>query len=139
MTTAREMLRANLVAIGADGLVNTERDCACAVDDLAPCEGCNLDDCVAGKKATLCRKSECVCGYCDEFGDADFVLAPIEPLPPLPEQAHRVSTVRAATGASIQACEKALEACAWSVERAIEHIKTMGQAVVRRTMKANYK
>ena len=55
MKTAREILIAGLKAMGADGLFWLDGDdvCGCGIDDLAPCENCNLDRCVPAK-----RKSE---------------------------------------------------------------------------------
>ena len=43
--TPREILRAALLSMGADGLCNLDESCGCGLDDLAPCGNCNLDEC----------------------------------------------------------------------------------------------
>jgi hypothetical protein len=47
---AREMLQEALRLLGADGLCNPDAECGCDIDDLAPCEACNLTECRAAKK-----------------------------------------------------------------------------------------
>ena len=53
-TTARDLLKSALNAIGADGLCwcpgDSEERCGCGTHDLAPCENINLDECVAARR-----------------------------------------------------------------------------------------
>jgi hypothetical protein len=35
--------------MGADGLCNSDGECGCGIDDLAPCDCINLSECVAAK------------------------------------------------------------------------------------------
>ena len=37
---ALELIRSGLVAMGADGLVNTDTECGCVLADLFPCGEC---------------------------------------------------------------------------------------------------
>lgn len=46
----RRVLKRVLLTMGADGLINTFADCACDLDDLAPCEYLNLDECKPARK-----------------------------------------------------------------------------------------
>jgi hypothetical protein len=48
---AKDMLIQKLKEIGADGLWNGEIDeiCGCGIDDLAPCDNCNIWQCEAAK------------------------------------------------------------------------------------------
>ncbi len=48
MPTVDAMIKANLEALGADGLVNPCEECGCGIDDLAPCDSLNLE-CIAAK------------------------------------------------------------------------------------------
>jgi len=64
MKTARELILEHLSASGYDGLY-LAGECACLVDDLAPCESMNLDGCTAGYRVD-CTDPRCeVCegGY----------------------------------------------------------------------------
>jgi hypothetical protein len=49
MITARELLKQAICSKKADGLVNVMEECGCGVDDLCPCDECNLDDCVMAR------------------------------------------------------------------------------------------
>ena len=62
-----EIIKEYLVQNGYDGLYNTAGECACLIEDLAPCsESCS--DCEPG------YKGPCLCG-----GDHDFDLTPNRP------------------------------------------------------------
>jgi hypothetical protein len=48
MIPAKQLIKAGLKSIGANGLVNPDMECGCGIDDLEPCCGCiNIDECVA--------------------------------------------------------------------------------------------
>lgn len=49
--TAKQMLTERLQADGYSGLYNTWAECGCGIDDLAPCDGIQLE-CVAGHRQT---------------------------------------------------------------------------------------
>ena len=57
----REMVIAQLKALGADGLVCPCEDCGCGIEELGLCECPNLDDCVAAKWRA--------CFECEHNGD----------------------------------------------------------------------
>jgi hypothetical protein len=48
----KELIIAQLKAMGADGLVCPDEDCGCGIDDFAPCDCPSLTECEA---ATLCK------------------------------------------------------------------------------------
>ena len=55
MPTIRQILIAQLTALGANGLCNPTIECGCDIDDLAPCHctfdtGIDIDDCKPAKK-----------------------------------------------------------------------------------------
>ncbi len=55
---ARDILVEALKAMGADGLCNTDLECGCALDDLAPCYGTDygcldIEKCVPAKCAAM--------------------------------------------------------------------------------------
>ena len=52
---------------GYDGLVNSYIECGCSVDDLAPCDCINLDECVASYRRAC---SDCDVDNCD-YGRTD--------------------------------------------------------------------
>ena len=43
------LLQNALFEMGADGLCNPGETCGCGIDDLAPCDCINLDECQAAK------------------------------------------------------------------------------------------
>ena len=45
-----DMVRRQLVALGADGLANPGQDCGCGLDDLAPCGNPHETECVSARK-----------------------------------------------------------------------------------------
>ena len=47
---AKDVLKKALAGMGADGLYNWYIECGCGLDDLAPCDECNLDECEPAKK-----------------------------------------------------------------------------------------
>jgi hypothetical protein len=47
---AKSILVKGLRELGADGLCLPELDCGCGLDDLAPCETCDLRKCLAAKR-----------------------------------------------------------------------------------------
>lgn len=63
--TVLEMVRYRIVEIGHDGLYNEHGECACLLDDLAPC-GCVSEYCESGVKAPCPGQGEdCFCdGEC---------------------------------------------------------------------------
>lgn len=50
MTDTRALLQKALAGLGADGLCNLDEECGCGINDLAPCDCLNLDECQAAKK-----------------------------------------------------------------------------------------
>lgn len=50
MMNAKDIIQKALREMGADGLCNPDEECGCDIDDLAPCECVNLDECRAAKK-----------------------------------------------------------------------------------------
>lgn len=73
----RQLLTRQLVAIGADGLVNTYTECGCDRDDLAPCGAIMLGDCVAAKKAPANRRTRSRYSEFDADGGAMMVYIPM--------------------------------------------------------------
>lgn len=72
--TAREALIAWIRDQGGDGLCNCSIECGCSVDDLAPCDYIDLDECEPAKGRTLGpdeRVGEC--------GPGDTLFAPVPP------------------------------------------------------------
>ena len=59
--TLREMIIAQLKALGADGLACLCDDCGCGIEELGLCECPNLNDCVAAKWRA--------CTECEHNGD----------------------------------------------------------------------
>jgi hypothetical protein len=65
----REIVIAHLKAGGFDGLCVDE--CGCELDDLMPCGGCNVEECMPSKKV-FCRDiPNPPCGSCDEQCDEE--------------------------------------------------------------------
>ena len=54
-----------LKEIGADGLCNPEAECACGIDNLAPCDCIDLQNCVPARKK--------VCANCPERDNCSLV------------------------------------------------------------------
>lgn len=50
MTSVKDLIIHALKDLGYDGLFNADEECACAVEELCPCEGFQ-EDCCAGIKA----------------------------------------------------------------------------------------
>lgn len=44
-----DLLRHRLEELGADGLVNVAEECGCFVDNLAPCQGPDVEECWAAR------------------------------------------------------------------------------------------
>lgn len=44
------MIKQYLESMGADGLCNPDEECGCDLDDLAPCDCLNLEECKAARK-----------------------------------------------------------------------------------------
>jgi hypothetical protein len=64
-----EIVKERLIENGYDGLYNTEKECACTIDDLVAC-GESLSRCVAA------RKTDCDC-----TGECEFHLKPADECP----------------------------------------------------------
>ncbi len=60
MRSALEIVKDELIKMGADGLCNLQGLCGCGVDDLAPCSG-PINDCVAAQKTKHKPGDECEC------------------------------------------------------------------------------
>jgi len=65
--TLADMIRNELERLGADGLCNNDIGCGCGIDDLAPCDGPQLN-CQPAHAAILTKPRE----YCDA-GDVWYV------------------------------------------------------------------
>jgi len=63
------LLQKALSGIGADGLCNPEEACGCGIDDLAPCENINLDECQAAKWTQPAKDDA---DYDDEFPEGYY-------------------------------------------------------------------
>ena len=46
----KDILIANIKRLGGDGLCYPEIECGCSVDDLAPCDSCDLQHCRLAKR-----------------------------------------------------------------------------------------
>jgi hypothetical protein len=46
---AKSLLIKALTEMGADGLVNTDMECGCGLDDFEPCDECVLRECEPAK------------------------------------------------------------------------------------------
>ena len=51
--TLQETIINYLKEIGADELYNPEADCACLIEDLAPCDCIDLQNCIPAKKNSV--------------------------------------------------------------------------------------
>lgn len=60
-----EVIKDYLKKIGADGLCNPDADCGCDINDLAPCECIDLQNCVPAKKR--------ICANCPERNNCELV------------------------------------------------------------------
>ena len=83
-----DMVRRQLVALGADGLANPGQECGCGLGDLAPCSDPLPADCVAARHVarggTRCAGEECeYWEECEQVGEG--CLLPMESNPPLLE------------------------------------------------------
>lgn len=58
MTSVIEMIKKELVEIGADGLVNGEYECGCLLDDLIPCGDVRESNCLAAKNNAAIAHAE---------------------------------------------------------------------------------
>jgi hypothetical protein len=47
--TLRDYIKIKLRELGADGLYCGDGECGCSIDELAPCEAINLDECEPAK------------------------------------------------------------------------------------------
>jgi hypothetical protein len=71
-----DMIKKQLVTMGADGLCNSETECGCTLADFAPCEEGHTMDCEAAQRTA----SEDTC----EDGNCYNHMIPFEtPLDPL--------------------------------------------------------
>lgn len=66
--TVLEMVRARLIQLGHDGLSSDDGECACLLDDLAPC-GCITGHCESGRRVECCNDN---CG-----NGCDFHIEPV--------------------------------------------------------------
>lgn len=66
---AREMIQKSLREMSADGLCNPGETCGRGIDDLAPCDNINLDECQA---ARWTRPSEKDADYDEEFPEGYY-------------------------------------------------------------------
>jgi hypothetical protein len=67
MTNALAMLQKALTEMGAQGLCNPDIECGCDLDDLAPCDSLNLQECKAAKKVLSEPDSEEMANYGLEY------------------------------------------------------------------------
>jgi len=67
--TIGNMIASQLKLMGADGLVNTNAECGCGIEDLAPCGCPNFDECQPAKRRVL-EKDEYIGDSCP--GDIFF-------------------------------------------------------------------
>jgi hypothetical protein len=58
MKSVIEMIRAELVGMGADGLANEDSECGCSLDDLIPCGNVHETECFAAKNNKRKAKKE---------------------------------------------------------------------------------
>ena len=49
MKTAKQLLTEALKHEGADGFCNVFLECGCSIEDLCPCESCDLLTCIPAK------------------------------------------------------------------------------------------
>lgn len=68
----RQMIKAQLVACGADGLAGDE--CGCELNELMPCESPDLKGCVAAKKLT---PAEAIAQGFTNASSFDFYMVPM--------------------------------------------------------------
>jgi len=48
-----DIIKAAIRDAGGDGLVNVYMECACSIDDMAPCGSPDIDECQIAKARTL--------------------------------------------------------------------------------------
>lgn len=65
--SAEFMIKANLIAIGADGLCNPDGECGCSLDDLAPCDCLNLKECKAARMTKSAPDSQESIDFGEEY------------------------------------------------------------------------
>ena len=58
MINVVEMIRKELVEMGADGLVNEEYECGCSLNDLMPCGNVHETNCRAAKNNAAIAQAE---------------------------------------------------------------------------------
>ena len=73
--TIETIIKQAIAAAGGDGLCNTELDCGCAVDELAPCNAVGMACEVA--RSRILGAEERV----GECGPGDRIFDPVQPRP----------------------------------------------------------
>jgi hypothetical protein len=70
--TVEEILKSAIAAAGGDGLCNSDLECGCGVDDLAPCDAMGID-CVIAKGRVLGEEEEE-----KWYGPGDVLMEPVD-------------------------------------------------------------
>jgi hypothetical protein len=65
----REILQKVLSEQGADGICNPSEECGCGIDDLAPCDSIDLEECQAAKWTQPAKDDA---DYDDEFPEGYY-------------------------------------------------------------------
>jgi len=77
--TLQETIINYLKEIGADELCNPEADCACLIEDLAPCDCIDLQNCILAKKKFCANSPERNnCSLIKEYKNITYYLVPLE-------------------------------------------------------------
>jgi hypothetical protein len=66
---AKDIIQKALCDIGANGLCNPGETCGCGIDDLAPCDSIDLEECQAAKWT---RPAKDDADYDDEFPEGYY-------------------------------------------------------------------
>lgn len=64
MPTIKKIVTTYLRKNGYDGLVNRDLDCGCGVNELSPCDYCDIFSCEPGHK--------CDCTSCTDIGSCEI-------------------------------------------------------------------
>ena len=77
MTNLNNLIANAIEATGGNGLVNGDLGCGCDVDDLAPCDSPDLDECRVAKSRVLGPDEKYETASC-LLGPGDTLYEPIE-------------------------------------------------------------
>jgi hypothetical protein len=70
--TLNEIIKTAIVAAGGNGLCNSDRECGCGIEDIAPCYTVDLNECTIARGRVLGPDE-----HIGELGPGDTLMEPL--------------------------------------------------------------